>query len=121
MFKFFPHTQTDINVMLAKIGVKEIDDLFSEVDPSLFTKEFNIPESKSEYELKQLVSQLAKKNRELISFMGAGSYDVFTPSVCSAIISRQERSEEHTSELQSRPHLVCRLLLEKKKKVKEVL
>src|SRR3989442_3721057 len=28
----------------------------------------------------------------------------------------QRRSEEHTSELQSRPHLVCRLLLEKKKK-----
>src|SRR5690554_7653486 len=28
------------------------------------------------------------------------------------------RSEEHTSELQSRPHLVCRLLLEKKKKQK---
>src|SRR3989442_10392945 len=28
----------------------------------------------------------------------------------------QWRSEEHTSELQSRPHLVCRLLLEKKKK-----
>src|SRR3989442_2823318 len=27
------------------------------------------------------------------------------------------RSEEHTSELQSRPHLVCRLLLEKKKYV----
>src|SRR5437660_4386215 len=29
-----------------------------------------------------------------------------------------ERSEEHTSELQSRGHLVCRLLLEKKKKRK---
>src|SRR5436305_12035877 len=29
--------------------------------------------------------------------------------------SRRRRSEEHTSELQSRPHLVCRLLLEKKK------
>src|SRR3989442_11658342 len=28
---------------------------------------------------------------------------------------RRQRSEEHTSELQSRPHLVCRLLLEKKK------
>src|SRR3989442_11860981 len=27
------------------------------------------------------------------------------------------RSEEHTSELQSRPHLVCRLLLEKKLKI----
>src|SRR5690554_1258221 len=29
--------------------------------------------------------------------------------------ARHNRSEEHTSELQSRPHLVCRLLLEKKK------
>src|SRR5436305_11117759 len=29
--------------------------------------------------------------------------------------SAPSRSEEHTSELQSRPHLVCRLLLEKKK------
>src|SRR6266498_4217570 len=31
------------------------------------------------------------------------------------------RSEEHTSELQSRPHLVCRLLLEKKKKISYVV
>src|SRR2546422_8082605 len=31
----------------------------------------------------------------------------------------EERSEEHTSELQSRLHLVCRLLLEKKKKVRD--
>src|SRR3989442_6260260 len=31
-------------------------------------------------------------------------------------IYQNTRSEEHTSELQSRPHLVCRLLLEKKKK-----
>src|SRR5687768_17707954 len=30
--------------------------------------------------------------------------------------NRRARSEEHTSELQSRLHLVCRLLLEKKKK-----
>src|SRR2546422_1202911 len=34
----------------------------------------------------------------------------------STISTRMERSEEHTSELQSRLHLVCRLLLEKKKK-----
>src|SRR3712207_7529334 len=31
------------------------------------------------------------------------------------VIRRSERSEEHTSELQSRQYLVCRLLLEKKK------
>src|SRR5207253_9968291 len=32
-----------------------------------------------------------------------------------ALAVRRRRSEEHTSELQSRGHLVCRLLLEKKK------
>src|SRR2546422_3347661 len=32
----------------------------------------------------------------------------------------QQRSEEHTSELQSRLHLVCRLLLEKKKKTTRI-
>src|SRR5437870_9552074 len=32
-----------------------------------------------------------------------------------------ERSEEHTSELQSRGHLVCRLLLEKKKQKQKIL
>src|SRR5690554_5174375 len=36
-------------------------------------------------------------------------------------ILTEERSEEHTSELQSRPHLVCRLLLEKKKKKKNTI
>src|SRR5215813_14860791 len=40
------------------------------------------------------------------------------PLLCSTarLVARLARSEEHTSELQSRPHLVCRLLLEKKKK-----
>src|SRR5436305_9120366 len=38
-------------------------------------------------------------------------------SACSGAGCRyKHRSEEHTSELQSRPHLVCRLLLEKKNK-----
>src|SRR5690554_7606061 len=33
-----------------------------------------------------------------------------------SLLGLERRSEEHTSELQSRPHLVCRLLLEKKNK-----
>src|SRR3712207_6997574 len=37
-------------------------------------------------------------------------------AVCSRGIAAPGRSEEHTSELQSRQYLVCRLLLEKKKK-----
>src|SRR2546427_9653002 len=48
----------------------------------------------------------------------------FGPSWCvlgmiDAGLGRKERSEEHTSELQSQSNLVCRLLLEKKKKRQE--
>src|SRR5687768_18120829 len=39
-------------------------------------------------------------------------------SIAPGILRNVKRSEEHTSELQSRLHLVCRLLLEKKKKKK---
>src|SRR2546422_4301085 len=38
------------------------------------------------------------------------------PQRATSASANQKRSEEHTSELQSRLHLVCRLLLEKKKK-----
>src|SRR5947199_8940845 len=37
------------------------------------------------------------------------------------LLEIRERSEEHTSELQSLRHLVCRLLLEKKKKKKHII
>src|SRR5690625_6837405 len=55
---------------------------------------------------------------------GNGTDDGWSPPTCSARISSVAtscpaeciRSEEHTSELQSRGHLVCRLLLEKKKR-----
>src|SRR5690554_6977395 len=41
----------------------------------------------------------------------------FKPDLVIFSIGINDRSEEHTSELQSRPHLVCRLLLEKKKNI----
>src|SRR5690625_6885456 len=44
------------------------------------------------------------------------SFTIFFASFTSSVTSLVKRSEEHTSELQSRGHLVCRLLLEKKKK-----
>src|SRR3989442_3536345 len=52
--------------------------------------------------------QLRRRNRS----------DGWYGSIVRSIPPPQLRSEEHTSELQSRPHLVCRLLLENKKKRK---
>src|SRR5690554_7218767 len=61
------------------------------------------------------------KNNQHATTLSAGLID--QPSVDNLRINKYAldnyyhfRSEEHTSELQSRPHLVCRLLLEKKKK-----
>src|SRR5690554_7737829 len=45
----------------------------------------------------------------------SGPITISQPAVALAVVATPSRSEEHTSELQSRPHLVCRLLLEKKK------
>src|SRR3989442_9451673 len=55
--------------------------------------------------------------KEIISNMLAprGGADVEEPKEFEVAPVLEARSEEHTSELQSRPHLVCRLLLEKKK------
>src|SRR5690625_6528666 len=50
------------------------------------------------------------KNQELIDAM-----EQTVPKEVADVIDDGVRSEEHTSELQSRGHLVCRLLLEKKK------
>src|SRR5579872_3003466 len=46
---------------------------------------------------------------------GAPGGTAFDACENAALTGGRDRSEEHTSELQSRPHLVCRLLLEKKK------
>src|SRR5688572_32712121 len=51
-----------------------------------------------------------------------GNGSSFAPaSISSLTIGVSPRSEEHTSELQSQSNLVCRLLLEKKKKKKNII
>src|SRR5437870_10382678 len=47
---------------------------------------------------------------------GGNLWEVIPTPVVGYGMESESRSEEHTSELQSRGHLVCRLLLEKKKK-----
>src|SRR3712207_8181608 len=51
----------------------------------------------------------------------AASAMTFSPALSHRTTSRGLRSEEHTSELQSRQYLVCRLLLEKKKTKKTMI
>src|SRR5437870_10680562 len=58
-----------------------------------------------------------KRPAEAVRPDGSAVRDVLEQAEVRGNVHRfDERSEEHTSELQSRGHLVCRLLLEKKKK-----
>src|SRR2546429_2530810 len=52
---------------------------------------------------------------ERLPFFDAALYPNFVDTLLLPVGKQADRSEEHTSELQSRLHLVCRLLLEKKK------
>src|SRR5690625_5592758 len=52
---------------------------------------------------------VSNEDRSVQFDLSSGSHATLT------LVERSNRSEEHTSELQSRGHLVCRLLLEKKK------
>src|SRR2546422_5168839 len=54
-----------------------------------------------------------------LSFQLHGARRARRPQLKRDPLAAPSRSEEHTSELQSRLHLVCRLLLEKKKKIKK--
>src|SRR2546430_13320414 len=61
---------------------------------------------------RMMVEELVRPGNEVFPVRGIGVARVMLPPCELAI----ERSEEHTSELQSQSNLVCRLLLEKKKK-----
>src|SRR3712207_8694577 len=69
------------------------------------------------YDIALVRDVAAAVNVPVIASGGCGNYghmaDVLGQTRASAVAAR---SEEHTSELQSRQYLVCRLLLEKKKK-----
>src|SRR3712207_6946239 len=61
-------------------------------------------------DLDRIAEEYIRKCNAIPSFKG---YYGFPASVCTSV-NEEVRSEEHTSELQSRQYLVCRLLLEKK-------
>src|SRR3989442_7193142 len=63
------------------------------------------------------LGSILRSTGKTASLVGGRATGILRPSGLRAVARKKERSEEHTSELQSRPHLVCRLLLEKKKTI----
>ena len=96
-YKYFPHTQEDLDVMLKKVGVSSLDELFSEIPESIrFKGDYDLPSAMSEMEIRQFFEQLGKKNEQLTVFAGAGVYDHYTPSIVPNIIQRSEFLTSYT-------------------------
>ena len=89
--RFIPHTEEDIRVMLDRIGVQSVDDLYDDIPAEvIFKEDYDIPSAMSEMELRRHFSELGAKNRTLKVFAGGGVYDHYSPSVISHLLSRSE-------------------------------
>ena len=90
-FPYFPHTADDIRQMLEKIGVSSLEDLYSDVPADFIYKgEYDLPDAKSEQEVRDWFEKLAALNPKLKVFVGAGSYDHYSPAVIPNLLSRSE-------------------------------
>lgn len=89
--RYIPHTEEDIKVMLDRIGVKSVDDLYCDIPSEvIFKGEYDIPEGMSETELRRHFRELADKNRNLKVYAGGGVYDHYSPSVIPHLLQRSE-------------------------------
>ena len=97
MFKYFPHTDADLQAMFQKVGIKSLDDLYAEVPEQIrFRGDYQLPEEMSEIEVRQLFEKLGAQNMPLTCFAGAGVYDHYTPSVIPQLLSRSEFLTSYT-------------------------
>ena len=88
---YLPHTEADIRAMLEKIGVKSLDDLYSDVPEGCLRKgAYALPEALSEQEIRDCFSALEAMNARLKVFVGQGSYDHYTPAVIPYLTQRSE-------------------------------
>jgi len=97
---YTPHSNKEIQEMLSFLGIKFLEDLYNNIPDEIKQKKrLNLPEPLSEIELLKRLKFISNKNvstNEKISFLGAGNYDHFIPSVVNYIISRPELYTSYT-------------------------
>lgn len=96
-YKYFPHTEADIKAMLERIGMQSMDELYAGVPQSVrLKKDYDLPEAKSELEVRDFFKRLGQQNKQLTCFAGGGVYDHYTPAVVPQIVSRSEFLTSYT-------------------------
>lgn len=99
-FSYIPNTDLDRAQMLEALGMESVQDLFSDIPKEVrMARDYNLPSAASEWELSREFAALAGENRhveEAISFLGAGAYQHYIPSVVDAVIGRSEFYTSYT-------------------------
>ncbi len=96
-YKYFPHTEDDLQVMLEKAGVKDLDGLYAQIpDDIRFKGDYNLPSEMSEMEVRDTFDKLGSQNRQLTCFAGFGVYDHCMPSVIPSLLQRSEFLTSYT-------------------------
>ena len=99
-FGYLPHTDEDREEMLRALGIERVEELFRDIPPSIrLTSALDLPKPMPELALGKHMEQLASRNQhlgQLVSFLGAGAYEHYQPSVVDAIISRSEFYTSYT-------------------------
>ena len=96
-YKYFPHTEDDLQAMMAKVGVDSLDGLYAQIPETIrFKGDYEMPLSMSEQEVRQVFEKLGNENRQLTCFAGMGVYDHYTPSVIPSLLQRSEFLTSYT-------------------------
>ena len=90
---YIPNTTDEQAEMLATLGIDSIDRLFADIPEEYRNPALKLPAPLSELEIQRELGGMAAKNRSLgsgPSFLGAGSYNHFIPSIIKPLITRGE-------------------------------
>ncbi|MFN3961013.1 MAG: aminomethyl-transferring glycine dehydrogenase subunit GcvPA [Parvularculaceae bacterium] len=97
--RYLPLSDADRRQMLSVIGVKSIDDLYSDVPKAALNPEIDLPAHKGELEVERMLGAMAAKNRAAGAgpfFVGAGAYKHHVPASVDHIIQRSEFLTSYT-------------------------
>ncbi len=94
---FIPHTEDEIQEMLAAIGVQEINSLFDEIPAALRAKGLEkVPPGMSEMDVSRLMRERAAEDQRALCFAGAGAYEHHIPAAVWELTTRGEFYSAYT-------------------------
>ena len=90
MGSYLPSTAEERQSMLEAIGCQSMEDLYAQVPPEMRVEKLDLPEGKSELEVRRILEGLAAENTVFPAvFRGAGAYRHYIPAIVKSVTSKE--------------------------------